>query len=105
MRAYLYEFGRVAPEGIGYLPKLAQVVGNPGSSLPALARDICRMAVEQVELLTARLAAVTAKIAAASKAATMPNQLQAMPGIGPIGALAIETCAPPMNQFRRGRYG
>jgi transposase len=103
LRAYLYEFGHVAPEGIGYLPKLAQVVDDPGSSLPDLARDICRMAVEQVQLLTARLAAVTAKIAAASKAATMPKQLQTMPGIGPIGALAIETFAPPMNQFRRGR--
>lgn len=103
LRAYLYEFGHVAPEGIGYLPRLAQVVEDPSSDLPHLARDICRMAVEQVELLTARLAAVTAKIAAASKAATMPKQLQTMPGIGPIGALAIETFAPPMNQFRRGR--
>lgn len=103
LRAYLYEFGHVAPEGIGYLPKLAQVVGDPGSDLPDLARDICRMAVEQVELLTARLATVMAKIAAASKAAAMPKQLQTMPGIGPIGALAIETFAPPMNQFQRGR--
>ena len=103
LRAYLYEFGHGAPEGIGYLPKLAQVVGDPGSDLPDLARDICRMAVEQVELLTARLAAVTAKIAAASRAAAMPRQLQTMPGIGPIGALAIETFAPPMNQFQRGR--
>ena len=73
------------------------------SDLPDLARDICRMAVEQVELLTARLTAITAKIAAASRAAAMPKQLQTMPGIGPIGALAIETFAPPMNQFRRGR--
>ncbi len=103
LRAYLYEFGHVAPEGIGYLPKLAQVVADLGSDLPDLARDICRMAVEQVELLTARLAAVTAKIAAASRAAAMPKQLQTMPGIGPIGALAIETFAPPMNQFGRGR--
>ena len=26
-----------------------------------------------------------------------------MPGVGPISALAIETFAPPMDQFRRGR--
>ncbi len=26
-----------------------------------------------------------------------------MPGVGPIGALAIETFAPPMDQFARGR--
>ena len=33
----------------------------------------------------------------------MPRRLQTIRGIGPIGALAIETFAPPMNQFRRGR--
>ncbi|MEC5292962.1 transposase [Aurantimonas sp. C2-6-R+9] len=103
MRAHLYEFGHVAPEGIGYVPRLAKVVEDPGSALPDLARDVCRMVLDQIQLLTARLAAVTAKIAAASKAATMPRQLQTMPGVGPIGALAIETFAPPMNQFRRGR--
>lgn len=33
----------------------------------------------------------------------MPRRLRAMPGIGPIGALAIETFAPPMETFKRGR--
>lgn len=28
---------------------------------------------------------------------------QTMPGVGPIGALEIETFAPPMDQFQRGR--
>ncbi len=103
LRGHLYEFGHIAPEGIGYVPRLAQVVGDPDSGLPDLARDICRMVLEQVELLTARLTALTAKIAALSRQAAMPRQLQTMPGAGPIGALAIETFAPPMNQFRRGR--
>ena len=103
LRGHLYEFGHIAPEGIGYLPQLAQVVGDPGSGLPDLARDVCRMVLEQVELLTARLTALTAKIAALSKQAAMPRQLQTMPGVGPIGAMAIETFAPPMDQFRRGR--
>ena len=58
LRAYLYEFGHVAPEGIGFVPRLAQVVEDPGSALPGLARDICRMVLEQVDLLTARLAAL-----------------------------------------------
>ncbi|MBA3449400.1 MAG: transposase, partial [Pseudaminobacter sp.] len=86
-----------------YVPRLAKVVEDPGSGLPDLARDICRMVLEQIDLLTARLAAVSAKLAAASRAAAMPRQLQTMPGVGPIGALAIETFAPPMEQFRRGR--
>jgi hypothetical protein len=33
----------------------------------------------------------------------MPRRLQTMPGVGPIGALAIETFAPPMEQFQCGR--
>ncbi len=61
------------------------------------------MVLEQVELLTTRLTALTAKIAALSRQATMPRQLQTMPGVGPIGASAIETFKPPMDQFRRGR--
>lgn len=36
----------VAPEGVGYIPRLAKVVHDPGSGLPDLARDICRMVLE-----------------------------------------------------------
>ena len=31
------------------------------------------------------------------------SRLQTMPGIGPITAMAIETFAPPMQTFKRGR--
>ena len=103
LRAHLYEFGHVAPVGIGYLPRLAEVIDDPKSDLPGLARDICRLALEQIAYVTARIDALKATIATMSKEATMPRQLQTMPGVGPIGALAIETFAPPMNQFRRGR--
>jgi len=103
LRAHLYEFGHVAPVGIGYLPRLAEVVDDPKSGLPELARDICRTALEQIGHMTARIDALKAMIATMSKEATMPRQLQTMPGVGPIGALAIETFAPPMDQFRRGR--
>jgi transposase len=58
LRGHLCEFGHVAPEGIGYVPRLAQVVEDPGSGLPDLARDICRMVLEEVELLTARSGAI-----------------------------------------------
>jgi transposase len=104
LRAYLYEFGHVAPEGIGYLPKLAQVVGDPGSDLPDLARDICRMAVEQVELLTARLATVMAKIAAASKAAAMPKQLQTMHSPLSVGPMALNGSSSGPSAHSRLRH-
>ena len=38
-----------------------------------------------------------------SNEAEMPRRLRTMPGVGPITALAVETFAPPMDQFRRGR--
>ncbi len=103
LRSHLYEFGYVAPEGIGYVPRLAEVVGDPASDIPDLARDICRMLLEQIVLLTARIGDLKMRIAVMSREAEMPRRLQTMPGVGPIGALAIETFAPPMEQFRRGR--
>jgi transposase len=103
LRSHLYEFGHVAPEGIGYVPRLAQVVDDPKTDVLELARDICRMLLEQIAQLTDRINALKARIAAMSNEAEMPRQLQTMPGVGPITALAVETFAPPMERFRRGR--
>ncbi|MGI9043663.1 MAG: IS110 family transposase [Gemmatimonadaceae bacterium] len=103
LRSHLYEFGYVAPEGIGYVPRLERVVGDPEADIPDLARDICRMLLEQIAHLTDRIKALKARIAAMLNEAEMPRRLQTMPGVGPITALAVETFAPPMEQFRRGR--
>lgn len=103
LRSHLYEFGHVAPEGIGYLPHLAKVVDDPATDAPELAWDICRMLLEQIAQFTARIDALTMRIAAMSQEADLPRLLQTMPGVGPITALAVETFAPPMEQFRRGR--
>ena len=61
------------------------------------------MLLEQIAHLTDRINALKARIAAMTNDAEMPRQLQTMPGVGPITALAVETFAPPMEQFRRGR--
>lgn len=103
LRSHLYEFGYIAPVGIGYVPRLAWFVEDPDAGIPALARDICRMLLEQIAQLTDRVNALKAKIAAMSNEAEMPRRLQTMPGGGPITALAVETFAPSMEQFRRGR--
>ena len=103
LRSHLYEFGYIAPVGIGYVPRLERVVADPDACIPDLARDICRMLLEQIAQLTARINTVKARIAAMSNEAEMPRRLQTMPGVGPITALAVETFAPPMEQFRRGR--
>ena len=60
LRSHLYEFGHVAPEGIGYLPRLAKVVDDPDADVPELARDVCRMLLNQIAYLTARIDALIA---------------------------------------------
>lgn len=42
LRSHLYEFGHIAPEGIGYVPRLERVVEEPDAGIPDLARDVCR---------------------------------------------------------------
>ncbi|MFN4156475.1 MAG: transposase [Paracoccaceae bacterium] len=66
LRSHLYEFGHVAPEGIGYVPRLAKVVEDPDTGIPDLARDICHMLLGQIAHLTKRTDALKARIAALS---------------------------------------
>ena len=103
LRSHLYEFGYIAPVGIGYVPRLLRVVEDPEADIPDLAREICRMLLEQIAQLTDRINALKTRIATISNEVEMPRRLQTMPGGGPITALAVETFAPPMEQFRRGR--
>jgi transposase len=103
LRSHLYEFGYSAPQGIQYLSRLAEVVEEEGTDLPDPARYACRLLLEQIAALTEQIKSLQNKVAEISKKTGISRQLQTMPGVGPIGALAIEAFAPPMEQFRRGR--
>jgi transposase len=103
LRSHLYEFGYIAPEGIGYLPRLGAVIEDAKSDLPPLAREICRELLDQIAHLTGRINAMKKRIDAIAREGETSHRLQTMPGVGPISALAVETFAPPMQQFKRGR--
>ena len=103
LRSHLYEFGYVAPEGIGYLPRLGAVIEDANSDLPPLAREICRELLDHIAHLTGRINAMKKRIDAIAREGETSRRLQTMPGVGPISALAVETFAPPMEQFKRGR--
>jgi len=103
LRSHLYEFGYIAPQGIQHLSRLAEVVEDQATDLPDPARDACRLFLEQISALTEQIKTLQGQIAKMGSEAGLSKQLQTMPGVGPIGALAIETFAPPMQQFRRGR--
>ena len=103
LRSHLHEFGFVAPEGIGYLPRLNAVLEDSNSDLPPLAREICGELLDQVANLSSRINAMKKRIDAIAREGETSRRLQTMPGVGPISALAVETFAPPMEQFKRGR--
>jgi transposase len=103
LRSHLYEFGYVAPQGIGNVARLEEVIEDPSSDLPQVARDICRELLDQIAHLTTRIHVLKKTIDTMAKEAETSRRLQTMPGMGPISALAVETFAPPMAQFRRGR--
>ena len=68
-----------------------------------MVRDIGKRLLSQIEQLTRQLNKMGKQIDALSRQTGTSRRLKTMPGIGPMTALAIETFAPPMDQFKRGR--
>lgn len=103
LRASLYEFGYVVPQGIRQIKRIAEILEAPNSDLPDLMREECRDMVEQIAEQTNRINARTEKIQALANEADTARRLQTIPGVGPITALAVEAFAPAMENFSCGR--
>lgn len=103
LRSHLYEFGYIAPKGIWHLSRLEEIIADEHADIPDVVRGICRGLLEQIGQLEARAGELKKQIDALSRQAEVTRRLRTMPGVGPILALAIETFAPPMESFRRGR--
>lgn len=103
LRACLYEYGHVVPQGIHQIRRIEEILEEPNGDLPELMREECRDLLAQIAEKTARIQAKTRKIAALAATTDTARRLQTMPGIGPLTALAVEAFAPPMESFRCGR--
>lgn len=103
LRACLYEFGHVVPQGIHQLGRIKGILDEPNSDLPELMREECGDLMKQIAEKTVRIDARTAKIKALAAEADTARRLQTIPGVGPLTALAVEAFAPPMESFRCGR--
>jgi transposase len=103
LRAGLYEYGHVVPQGIHQIKRIEDILDEPSSDLPDLMREECRELLEQIAEQTVRINARTGKIKALAAEADTARRLQTIPGVGPLTALAIEAFAPPMENFRCGR--
>lgn len=103
LRAYLYEYGHVVPQGTRQLGRIGDILNAPNSDLPDLVREECRALLEQITEKTIRIEAQTGKIKKLAIEADTARRLQTIPGVGPMTALAVEAFAPPMESFRCGR--
>ncbi|MEH6952676.1 IS110 family transposase [Nitrobacter sp. NHB1] len=103
LRACLYEYGHVVPQGIHQIKRIVEILDEPNNDLPALMLAECRDLLEQIAEKTVRINTKTAKIKVLAAEADAARRLQTIPGVGPLTALAVEAFAPPMESFRRGR--
>ena len=108
LRGHLAECWRGGwPQGPANLRPLSQAVEEPGIRLcrfssSRLGRDLSRPDRETLSEKDRRIRkGGGGQEAARARRAT--RRLLTMPGVGPITAMAIETFAPPMEVFKRGR--
>ncbi len=103
LRGHLSEHGVVAPQGPANVKVLSEAIEETTTSLPLLVVELSRVFLDQIDGLSKKIAKLEkATVHEAAHGATT-SRLQTMPGVGPITAMAIETFAPPMTTFKRGR--
>ena len=103
LRAALYEFGHIVPQGIHHVARIREILHAPNSDLPALMRDERLAMLDHITALNRWIDAKTAGIKEQAAATPVSQRLQTMPGVGPLIAMAVETFAPAMTSFRSGR--
>jgi transposase len=103
LRGHLAEHGVVAPQGPANLAVLANAIEDADGPLQPLVRDLGRLYLEQIAALDEKIAGLEKILRREAARGPATSRLQTMPGVGPITAMAIETFAPPMETFRRGR--
>ncbi len=101
LRGHLAEHGIIAPQGPTNVKVLSEAVEHLGTP-PLLVVELARVYLDHIERLSEKVAELEKATAHEAERATT-RRLQTMPGVGPITAMAIETFAPPMEVFKRGR--
>lgn len=103
LRACLYEYGHVVPQGIHQITRIEEILKAPNSGLPVLMREECKDLLDQISEKTARINTRTNKIKELARETDAARRLQTIPGVGPLTSLAIEAFAPAMENFKCGR--
>ena len=103
LRGHLAEHGVVAAHGPAHVKRLADAIANDDSCLPIAVRELGELLLEQIAALDEKTRDLDKRLRDAAGRDGATKRLQTMPGVGPVTAVAVETFAPPMEVFRRGR--
>jgi len=103
VRSVLYEYGFVITQGIANVRRVEEILDARNHELPDLVREECRDMLLQIAEKSDRIARKNKFIKQLSAQTNVAQQLQTIPGVGPMTAIAIETFAPPMETFKNGR--
>src|SRR5271163_1115089 len=104
IRAYLAEFGIVAPVGRNGVERLLEVVADASDSrLPEIARACVAALGSQLLALRAQILAFDRHIMAWHRSNETSMRLDAIPGVGPALATALVASIADPKAFRSGR--
>lgn len=103
LRGHLAEFGLVAPKGPASLKVLADALGDETCELPAVAREMGAIYLEQIARLTEVIEQLADELETASQTDTELRRLCTISGIGPVTAGAVAAFAPDLDTFESGR--
>ncbi len=104
MRAHLAEFGIVAGVGRNGVDKLVALIAEGRDQrVPPEARDCLMALAAQLDLMRRQILDADRRILAWHRQNSMSKRLEAIPGIGPLGASALVASIPDPHVFRSGR--
>jgi transposase len=103
IRGHLAEFGMVAAKGPFHVAKLVGVIEDNHTGVPAMARPILGLLVEQLRSLDEGVVLLDRELARRAREDAAAKRLTTIPGIGPITATALVALAPAAQVFKRGR--
>ncbi|MFH0303586.1 IS110 family transposase, partial [Bradyrhizobium sp. 31Argb] len=104
IRAYLAEFGIVAPVGRRGVEQLLEVVADRADDrLPEVARACLAALGSQLRALKAQILEFDRRIIAWHRSSVTSKRLDAIPGIGPALATALVASIADPKAFRSGR--
>jgi transposase len=103
LRGHLAEFGLVVAQGPANLKSVVGMIDDSAIDLPDAVRDVARLYLDQIALLTKKIEELHSKLVHSTKVDDAMRRLCTVPGVGPVTAGAIMAFAPDLHTFASGR--